>query len=373
MSSNRLSYLGDALLSTISPPKTAPLMGCGSKDGFDSLWRLNIAAAVLHGILAIMILSVGLAGNSPFQIVVTENLPIVPSPIPYPFNTTTCDGKIYEDVFKWFRCIRTNNNYTKDLVRDQGYVDISENPTSPDAIMPPFQTTYLLTNEWQMWTLIFAFAALTSLSHTLIAGPLKPAYEYWLSRNTQPLRYLEYSITASIMFVIVMALTRITDIYLLMANALLMCIVNVFGGVIEWVTLGIEVDFTPRPITIRLWAWVLSATVFVFQFWQLWSIYGKTVAPWINEESETAPLMEQLFGFVTILNSTILGCFLTFPVVNSVQFLYYTNASCRTYMKRGGKDDLYFSLRFEAAYIFFSFFAKASLVLIVFAAAVQRE
>ena len=176
------------------------------------------------------------------------------------------------------------------------------------------------------------------------------------------------------MFVIVLALTRVTDLYLLLANVLLMCCVNVFGGVLEWVTLGLPMEFTPRPWAIRAWAWLVSALVFVFQFWQLWDIYDQTVGPWLDEANETADLMQQLFGFVTILNSVILFCgFLTFPIVNMVQFLYYTNAQCRSCLQRASKEDIYFALRFEAAYIFCSLFAKASLVIIVFVAAVRRQ
>lgn len=346
---------------------------CGAKNGFESLRRINIAAAVFHAIFALMILIVGFAGNSPFQIVVTTSLPTVPDPVPAPFNSSICHGKVYEDVFDWFECIRENTEFRKDLIRDAGYVDISENPTSPDAIMPPTKTTYLLTDELQLWTLIFAFSALTALSHSLIAGPIREGYQYWLTRNTQPLRYFEYSITASIMFVIVLALSRVTDLYLLIANALLMCSVNVFGGILEWVTINLPVDYTPKPVTIRVWAWLLSATIFIFQFWQLWDIYLQTIEPFFDENNDTKDLMQQLFGFVTILNTVILICFLTFPIVNAVQFLYFTNNSCRSCMKRNGQNDLYNYIRFEAAYIFCSFFAKGALVLIVFAAAVRRE
>lgn len=370
----RLNFLnGNAPLVAKPISKPKPLV-CGSSDGFDSLWRLNVAASVLHAIFAIMTLITGLAGNSPFQIVVTRSLPIVPDPIPFPFNSTDCGGETYDDVFKWFKCIRDTygEQYKAGLVEQNGYSVISEESGSPDTVMPPFETSYLLTNEWQMWTLIFAFCLLTSLSHALIAWPIREAYEYWLTQDRQPLRYLEYSITASIMFVIVLALTRVTDLYLLLANALLMCCVNVFGGVIEWISLGLPVEFTPRPSTIRAWAWATSGLVFVFQFWQLWDIYDKTVEPWLDENNETSELMGQLFGFVTILNSVILACFLTFPIVNLVQFLYYTNAGCRKCMQRASTSNLYFALRFEAAYIFCSLIAKAALVIIVFVAAVQR-
>tara|TARA_B100000683_G_scaffold84693_1_gene83621 strand:+ start:931 stop:2076 length:1146 start_codon:yes stop_codon:yes gene_type:complete len=366
---------GPLLVSSPSEKRTKPLV-CGSTDGFDSLWRLNIAAAVLHAILAIMILGVGLGGNSPFTLVVTRSLPKVPTPIPAPFNTPVCGGKEYTDVFKWFKCIRDenpNDNYRKKLIEESGYTLLSGDPTSPDAIMPPFETEFLLTDSWQVWTLIFAFSALTSVSHAAIASFLRPAYESWLTRDTQPLRYLEYSVTASIMMVIVLSLTRVTDIYLLIANALLMCVVNVFGGVIEWITLKVPVDFTPRPSHIRAWAWLVAAVVFTFQFWQLWDIYQVTVEPWLAETNAAAPLMEQLFGFVTVLNIVILACFLTFPVVSIVQFLYYVNARCRSCLQKSSQDDLYFALRFEAAYIFCSLFSKAALVLIVFVSSVQRE
>lgn len=374
----RLSYLldGAPVVSGLrAKQKPEPLVGCGSSDGFDSLFRLNVSAAILHAIFAIMTLIVGLQGNSPFQVVVTRSLPIVPNPIPFPFNSSECAGQTYDDVYDWFGCIRENfeDDYKTGLVEDYGYAVISEESGSPDTVMPPFQTSYLVTEEWQMWTLICAFCVLTSISHTLIAWPIRDAYEYWLTRNTQPLRYLEYSLTASIMFVIVLTLTRVTDLYLLLANALLMCCVNVFGGVLEWVTLGLPMEFTPRPWAIRAWAWLVSALVFVFQFWQLWDIYDQTVAPWLDETNETAELMQQLFGFVTILNSVILFCFVTFPLVNMVQFLYYTNKQCRSCMQKASKDDVYFALRFEAAYIFCSLFAKASLVIIVFVAAVRRQ
>ena len=362
------------LASSSSEKRTKPLV-CGSEDGFDSLRRLNIAAAVLHAILALLILGVGLGGNSPFALVVTRTLPKVPTPIPAPFNSTVCGGKEYTDVFKWFKCINDENpddNYKKTLIEESGYQLLSGNPTSPDAILPPFETEFLLKDSWKLWTLIFAFSVLTSASHTAIASVLRPAYEFWLSRDTQPLRYLEYSVTASIMMVIVLSLTRVTDVYLLIVNALLMCVVNVFGGVIEWITLSVPVDFTPRPSDIRAWAWVVAAVVFIFQFWQLWDIYQVTVGPWLAETNDAAPLMEQLFGFVTILNIVILICFLSFPIVSLVQFLYYVNGTCRKCLQKSSQDDLYFALRFEAAYIFCSLFAKAALVIIVFVSSVQR-
>ena len=319
---------------------------CCPKWTNEHLYRLNVAACVFHSLFAVMILCQGLAGKSTFTIVITTSLPIVPTPIPAPFNTTLCNDKQYKDVFKWFKCIRA-------LTDNYDY--------SPDGIMPPFQTE--VTTQFKMWTLIFTFCVITAVSHLLIATKLRSRYEQWLKDHRQPLRYLEYSITAPIMIVIVLALSRVTDLYLLIANALLMCAVNVFGGIIEWIpktataaSAVAKADAVTGGI-IRCWGWIVSAIIFVFQFWQLWSVFGKTISPWIDAENETSELMSQLFGFIIILNVLIFVCFLSFPIVNLVECL---------------KKNSDF-VKFEAAYIFCSFVAKGVLVIIVFTAAVQRN
>ena len=392
----RISFEPTAALQTSDSPKS---IGCCAKDGWDSLFRLNVAAAVLHAIFALATLYVGITGKSPFAIVVTTSLPIVPVPIPAPFNDTTCKGKTYDDVFDWFQCIRENNNYTnytQDLIKDEGYTDISDSPTSPDSIMPPFKTEFITTDGFQLWTLIFTFSLLTAISHLLIATKFKKAYEYWLKNDRQPLRYFEYSITASIMFVIVLALSRVTDMYLLIANALLMCTVNVFGGILEWVSIDTPLkedengksyppspssidtplkedengkSYPPSPSCIRAWAWATSAIVFIFQFWQLYNIFDKTVIPYTAENNPSKDLWLQLFGFVNILNAAIATSFTLFPIVNFIQFIYLID----------GRKSICFDdkvtqfIAFEAIYIFLSFLAKGFLVVIVLAASVQRK
>ena len=153
---NRLSYLlsgqaEEARVVKKGSPTTLICCGkpmCGSKDGFDSIYRLNVSAFVLHSLLAIITIIAGLQGNSPFQVVVTRNLPIVPTPIPFPFNSTQCGSKTYDDVFEWFSCIRDTfgDDYQSDLVDKYGYSVIAEDSGSPDTLMPPFETSYLVQN-----------------------------------------------------------------------------------------------------------------------------------------------------------------------------------------------------------------------------------
>ena len=207
--------------------ETTPKKCCWMDVTHENLKKLNIAAFVFHLVFAILSLSVGIAKKDPFNLVVTRSLPVAPTPVPVPFNNATCGGTKYDDVYKWFDCISEKNDYKVDLVEQNGYTVVTGNAQAPDAVMPPFDTTFLLPYEndkgeltgfLPLWTLITAFCVLTALFHALLAWPLNKEYRSWLDRYRQPLRYVEYSITASIMFVIVLALSRVTDVYLLIAN-----------------------------------------------------------------------------------------------------------------------------------------------------------
>lgn len=375
------------LLELITKPKASTKTKASTKQcccwevSKNNLKTLNITAFGFHLLLAIVSLSVGVVKKNPFNLVVTRSLPVAPTPVPTPFNNATCGGEEYEDVFKWFNCVGKTNKYQVDLVKKNGYTLITDNAQGPDAVMPPFKTTFLLPYEndkgdltgiWPLWTLITSFCLLTALFHALLAWPLRAEYHDWLEKSRQPLRYVEYSITASIMFVIVLALSRVTDIYLLIANALLMMCINTFGGIMEWIEPSQKnvsqknVSFPPYLI-VRLWGWAVSFLVFVFQFWQLWNIFEYTVQPWLVDTNPTAELFGQLFNFVRVLNWAILLSFCVFPVINAVQVIFYVK-----YAQEPEKLKEY-SIQFETAYVMASFLSKGLLVIIVFVGAVMRN
>jgi len=360
-----------------APVNNSPLLGAQKRsarclpspqDENYGLRVLNIVAFTLHSIFAIVTLSVGIAGKSPFSLVVTRSLPMAPSPVPEPFNSPTCGNKTYDDVFKWFDCISAENEYRVDLVEQNGYKVITGDAQAPDAVLPPFQTDILIPStsasgevrgEWAIWTLIFAFCALTAMFHALLAWSFVGPYNDMLKSNRQPLRYLEYSITASIMMVIVLSLSRVTDVYLLWANVLLMACVNVLGGLIEWI--DFPAGRCSPELAVRLWGWVVSFVVFVFQFVQLWDIFDVTVSPWLSDSNPTSELFGQLFNFVRILNWAILLSFCVFPLINVVhQGLLIS-----------GKDDV--GVAVEMAYVVASLVAKGALVFIAFAGSIRRD
>jgi hypothetical protein len=75
-----------------------------------------------------------------------------------------------------------------------------------------------LANLPMAW-LIGAFFALSALAHFLVAGPLRSRYEAQLARYRNPYRWLEYSLSSSLMIVAIAQLTGISDVAALIALA----------------------------------------------------------------------------------------------------------------------------------------------------------
>ena len=64
---------------------------------------------------------------------------------------------------------------------------------------------------------IAAFFALSALAHLIVAGPRWTSYQREISSGRNPYRWLEYSISASIMIVLIAMLTGIGDVAALIA------------------------------------------------------------------------------------------------------------------------------------------------------------
>lgn len=64
---------------------------------------------------------------------------------------------------------------------------------------------------------VAVFFLLSSLAHALAAGPLRARYESWLAEGWNPLRWVEYSLSASVMLVVILQLCGITDAAALIA------------------------------------------------------------------------------------------------------------------------------------------------------------
>ncbi len=84
---------------------------------------------------------------------------------------------------------------------------------------PPGTTArqYVQLTSFHMAWLIAAFFALSAIAHFLISGPLRARYESHLARQRNPYRWLEYSVSSSLMIVAIAELTGIADVAALLA------------------------------------------------------------------------------------------------------------------------------------------------------------
>ena len=239
---------------------------------------------------------------------------------------------------------------------------------------------------WYNWWFLYGFCILTSGMHTLLAvsgwfesvektpeeqkllgnneeSPKKNCCEWGylheLENGKQPYRWLEYSITASIMFFIVLQLNRVTDLWTNLTAFLLTVNYNVFGAAI---------DLTNNAVFIG-WFWIVSFLSFTTLFICLFYNTEKTIEPYLDADLETSDLWSQLFGFVRVVNFAILSTFLTFPILNAIHLYYKLNNKPWDKSEEDKDKEIIARncmYRAEIGYVILSFVSKGLLVFLVF-------
>ena len=231
------------------------------------------------------------------------------------------------------------------------------------------ESNFNLYNWWFLW----GFSVLTAAMHSWLAlsgyfetdpryRPNRNAdgfqwgYLYELEGGRQPYRWLEYSITASVMFFIVLQLNRVTDLWINISAVLLTTSYNVFAAAIE---------LTENVMYIT-WFWWVSFLGFAVQFAVLLYNTDKTIEPYFAEDLETRDLWAQLFLFVRVINITIFVSFLTFPILHIVHLIYRLGKIKYDNDETEETRDRNCMYRSEIGYIILSFAAKGLLVFLVF-------
>lgn len=85
----------------------------------------------------------------------------------------------------------------------------------------------------QLSSLVAAFLLLSGLAHLLIATVLYDSYVGYLERGMNPYRWYEYSVTASIMIVVIAMLAGVWDLGTLLALFSLVAVMNLMGWMME--------------------------------------------------------------------------------------------------------------------------------------------
>jgi hypothetical protein len=85
----------------------------------------------------------------------------------------------------------------------------------------------------QLSYLVAAFLLFSSVAHLLIATVLYDSYAEYLERGMNPYRWLEYSVSASVMIVVIAMLAGVWDLGTLVALFALVAVVNLIGWMME--------------------------------------------------------------------------------------------------------------------------------------------
>jgi hypothetical protein len=252
-----------------------------SQERAHSFFRWNAVLAALHGIQALIILALSFAKD-----------PIVSSPV-----VTT---------------YLSFDSVTETLVPAQR--DLFELPIGPAVAL---------------------FLFMSAIAHALLAWPLRGWYERTLAQGIQPMRWLEYSLSSSVMIIVIAALSGIQEIGTLVAIFGVNAAMNLFGWSMELGNLG---------RTKTQWSHYVFGCVAGIVPWIV-----ITIALW---SAATEPGAAPIPGFVWAI---FISLFISFNIFAITMILQYA--------KIGRWKDY---LVGEKTYMFMSLFAKTILAWQVF-------
>jgi hypothetical protein len=208
-------------------------------------------------------------------------------------------------------------------------------PTGPPGTLPTTETWF----ELPLGPAVAAFLFLAAADHILMALPgINDWYNRMLGERKNYARWAEYSISASLMVVLIAMITSITD-----AGAL----IAIFGANTAMILFGLLQEMFVRPQTERVNWWPYNFGVFAGAI--PWVVIA--LAVWFSETSS-----QSAGGPPTFVYGIIVSIFIFFNTFSINMILQY---------KGVGKWRSY--LFGERAYIFFSLVAKSLLAWQVFA------
>lgn len=335
----------------------------------------NLTAALFHFVFAVVMVALAETKGAPF-VVKMERMwrePRFDAPIrgtnmtigELIFDNPLCGGKDYVEckrrdecsIFDWFDCLKGQS--TGDTTGDNWIVDSNDiegrfYDLAPQTVAKP-----------RVWVFLLVFELLTALFHYGAARLWENTYQKMLHMKMQPFRWLEYSLTSSIMLLCLYALSRVTDVYLLWANFGLSVFLELGGGLCfelfgflrREYKLDQEVD---AVLFYARWGfYLMSVGVFAFNIALVWDAFTTILDPYLH--LVTAPLWDELFSWIRVLNISLLGLYSVFPVIHLFEFV---------------SREIYCVDRFivcEKLYIIASFVAKGTLVWSVFYGAMSRQ
>ncbi len=248
-----------------------------AQDRANNLFRWNAVLAALHGIQGLIILALSFAKD-----------PIVTSPVVSSYLTFD---------------------------------------TATETLVPAQRALF----ELPIGPAVALFLFMSAIAHFLLAWPLRGWYERRLAAGIQPMRWLEYSLSSSVMIIIIATLSGTQEIGTLVAIFGVNAAMNLFGwsmesanqgrtrtqwnhyvfgvvaGIVPWIVIGIALwsaATEPGAAEIPAFVWVIFVSLFIsFNIFAITMIlqYGK-IGRWRDYL-----VGEKTYMFMSLFAKTILA------------------------------------------------------------------
>tara|TARA_B100000945_G_C20405179_1_gene609588 strand:+ start:281 stop:1735 length:1455 start_codon:yes stop_codon:yes gene_type:complete len=281
------------------------------------------------------------------------------------FNNATCKNIVRSEFRDWMDCLKNQYNCATDACVaynvDPGAYEILGNTTDIQFVLRK-GTTDVFSDGMYVWWGVSLFCIITSLFHMILAisaddvadamiqgsnydmtsglWPVEeerntkkernrlysiPETRWWISvpyvnwvwHGIQPMRWAEYSITASLMIVLVFIINGVTDIYLLAFSYIIMNLTNSFGAAIDYVS----------EQAIVAWFWACGVGAIIWQFALLLAAYSENISPYM--EADTKDLWQEYFGFIPVMNWLVIITFSGFGITNIVHQYFRFRGCCK--------------------------------------------
>jgi len=319
-------------------------------------------AAFAHLSACVVVFAFFAQGEFPLDVRLTRREPEVFPALLDP----VCGGRRHEssEYRDWFKCVREARNGTRAI-------------------------TYSVVNYVDPWeggiaVLIITFSVITAMFHLFCAFNVD-LYVEQLREGRQPLRWLEYSLTYTIMTVCIFQLNELNGMYemaLVVISGVAQMLIGLAIETIRGQMLKVSKEKVERPASPAgciaqigdSWrrlreekVWGDTATVVLLElcgcaillvhFAIIWDSFRLSFRPYLD--SDAGSLFGELYGFIIVLNLVIYLLYLGFPIVHAV--VYFNHGSPLTFQYG------------EVAYVALSLISKLSLVgIVTFGARRQR-
>jgi hypothetical protein len=224
-------------------------------------------------------------------------------------------------------------------------ISFAKNPIATSPVVGTYlrfdeSTRHLVTAQRGIWDMplgpaVALFLFMSALAHFSMAFLIRSRYEGWLARHQNPIRWIEYSFSSSVMIVVIAALAGVQEVGTLIAIFGVNACMILFGWSMEIASEGRD-----RPQWLHYIFGCIAGAV-------PWIVIGVTLLI-----SATEPGAAPIPGFVIAIFVTLFIFFNVFAINMVLQ-----------YRKVGRWRDYLYG---ERAYMLLSLFAKSALAWQVF-------